>query len=280
LLLLAAVGAIAGSGRPALVVALTGASTLAFVWAWTSRTATSILVASGVVAAAFLVEGEPTAVVVGVLLFVLALFLLVLYNAVSSLLVSRRLAGVELERVGPDDAVMPTSREFATEFEAEGFRCVGGYRWRDPLRGKLVTTTVLAGPDRDRLAVVTEEVREVVSLFGGRSLTTISSGIAALPPWALRQIVRGRPAEQAAAHQTAVELLARREVVPDRFDSDDEAVEGARVVEDAWNRFVAAAPARKVVYLGFDRSVDDAALADDDRSRRRIDAWLASEPFE
>jgi hypothetical protein len=34
------------------------------------------------------------------------------------------------------------------------------------------------------------------------------------------------------------------------------------------------------VYLGFETRRNDPVLADDDRSRRRIDDWLGSEPLE
>ncbi len=86
------------------------------------------------------------------------------------------------------------------------------------------------------------------------------------------------PSHVARAHQAALELLARRGVRPDRFGSNTEVLEAAREIDLRSIRFVAHAPLAMFLRLGARVRVSDHALGDDDRSRRRIDAWLAVEP--
>lgn len=259
----------AGDERFALAALLWGAGALVLAtWAWGYPTAFPARewIGLGLVAAGFAVLGLVLVAIFGLL----ALFLL---SVLSGRFTMRRLSGVELEVVGPE-VVMPGAENQVAEFEAAGFRPVGGYQARLPLplRRKVVTTNVLAGPDGDRFAVANDRVWEVLSRFGDRWLLTTSSGLSPLPATVLRQTVAGgRPAELVRAHQTAVELIAPR---PDRFDEDAAVVDAALAHEHEGIRFVAAAPTKSALGAETRRASDNPVLGRDDLSRRRIDAWL------
>jgi hypothetical protein len=199
-----------------------------------------------------------------------------LFNVLTGRLVMRRMGSTVFERVGPD-AVMPGAEGTVAEFEAEGFRRVGGYRARLPIWRKVVVGTVLAGPEGDRFAIVTDRVWEVVSRFGHRWLVTTSGGIVPLPNHMLRQVLaRARPAELVRAHQVAFERVVATGTDPDWFADDAAVLEVALALEADAAQSVSGASLVSAVRVEAARKSDDPPLADDDLSRWRLDAWLYS----
>jgi membrane protein implicated in regulation of membrane protease activity len=179
-----------------------------------------------------------------------------------------------VEEVDPDE-VMPGAEGFVSEFEAEGFRRIGGHRWT--LRGRPVTATVLAPADRESYAIVTDRVIEVSSMFGGRTLTTINEGRAPLPADILRQtVLHGSPAELVRAHRAAVDLLAERRLRPDRFRGDSEILAVVRAAGERELRLGSKLSLPTILRLGFSAGDADRELGYDEESRRRIEAWLSS----
>lgn len=270
-LLPAVVAALGGWYSGALSAAFIGAGALLFgTWAWGGPTAAFPVrqwVCLGLLAAGFAVLGEP-------LFAVGALAVILVLQVAVSRQTMRGLRHVEFEQVGPD-AVMPEAEPLVAEFEALGFRRVGGVRWRVPVHRKLVTSTLLAAPEADCYAVVTDRVWEVGSLFGDRSLTTSSSGLTPLPPDSLRQtIVRGRPAELVAAHRAAVEVLGARGLEPHRFTADAEILDAAQALDERAIRFITSATVRKLLVVETKGKAREPLLGEDERSRSRIEAWL------
>jgi hypothetical protein len=179
-----------------------------------------------------------------------------------------------VEEAGPD-AVMPGAEGIVSDFEVAGFRRIGGFRWA--LRGRLVTETVLASPDSECYALVTDRVVEVASRFEDRTLTTINEGRAPLPPDILRQVIRpGGPAELLQAHRAAPELLARRWLQPDRFRDDSETLAAVRASEERALRYGSKISLPTLLRLGVSGGDADRELGDDGESQRRIDAWLGA----
>ena len=165
---------------------------------------------------------------------------------------------------GPEE-VMPRAEGLVAEFEAEGFRRVGGYRARLPIIRKVVTAAVLTTPERDRFAVATDRVWQVVSRFDHRWLITTSSGVVPLPAHVLRQaIARARPAELARVHRSAVERIAASGTEPDRFEDDAAVLEAAVALEVDAARSVSASPTKTAVGVETRAQVERAAA----RSRR------------
>lgn len=185
----------------------------------------------------------------------------------------------EFERLDRTE-VVPGAEEAVAGFEAAGFRRSGAYAGEVPrLPGtKRVLVSVLIGPDDDRFAIATDRVVEVVSRFGERSLLTVNSGLAPVPGSKLRQVVAGAgPAELAKAHQAALDFLAERGIEPDRFQEDDDAVEAAIEVERSAIAFGADLGIVKSLGVETRRRSSDPVLRDDDRSRARVDNWLAAD---
>lgn len=245
-----------------------GGALLLATWAWGYPTVFPARewVALGLIAAGFAVLGYA-------LVAIVALVGLFLLSVISGRFVLRRMSGVEFEIVGPE-VVMRGAEDAVAAFEAAGFRRVGGYQTRLPLQRKVVTSSVLAGPDRDRFAVANDRVWEVLSRFGERWLLTTSSGVSPLPPNVLRQTLAGaRPAELVAAHQTALGLLASG---PDRFDEDDAYLDAVQAHEQEVLRFVSARPTKSALGVETRRTSHDPVLGRDEVSRRRIDSWLGS----
>jgi hypothetical protein len=179
-----------------------------------------------------------------------------------------------VEEVGPDE-VMPGAEDFVSEFEAAGLRRIGGHRWA--LRGRAVTASVLAPPDRESYAIVTDRVIEVSSRFGERTLTTINEGRALLPADILRQtVLHGRPSELVHAHRTALELLAERGLRPDRYPDDSAILAAVRAAGERELRLGSKLSLPTILRRGFSAGDADRELGYDEESRRRIEAWLSS----
>jgi hypothetical protein len=269
---LVVLSALAGQYRVALSALLLVAGAFLFAgWAWGYPTA---FPAREWVAFLFIAAG--LAVVGAYIAALLVLVVTLVLQVGIGRLVVHRLPDVEFEPVGPDD-VMPKAQATVDEFEAAGFRRIGGYRVRLPLRRKMVTATVLAWPGGDRWATVTDRVWEVVSRFDERWLITTSSAIAPVPATMMRQALpRGRPAELLAAHHAALELIAARGVEPDRFSSDAEVLDVARVHEELGIRFASKLGIKSTLGIEAHRGTEDPALDEDGRSRRRVDAWLVA----
>ena len=183
----------------------------------------------------------------------------------------RELGSIAVEPAGNDE-VMADSVASVAEYEDAGFRRAGAYASNIPANRIIVV--VLAGPDGDRLALVTGKVRQVVSRFGDRLLVTTNVLSIPVPRYVLRQ----RPyygTRLLDAHHAAIEILERRGLVPDVFATDDEVVETARLLESRTCRFLAEASPRELLRL-LPRGRHGRPIEDDRRTRRRIDAWLAA----
>jgi hypothetical protein len=186
---------------------------------------------------------------------------------------ARRLGGVALEPVGAD-AVMAGAEPLVQELANRGFRTIGGHRCRRG--GPTIITTVMIGPDRDRLALVTDRVWEVGSRFDSRWLVTINTATSALPLDILRQWVRGgAPSDVARVHQSALEVLERTSVRPDRFSTDAEALESALAMEHRAIEFVRTASLATSLRLEI-QGPQAGVLRGDRATPRRIDALTAS----
>jgi hypothetical protein len=173
------------------------------------------------------------------------------------------------------DAVMPGAEEAVAAFETAGFRRCGafGSQGAEPR-----VVSVLAGEGGDRFAVVTDRTYEVVSRFRDRRLLTIDRGVGPAPPHTLRQVVgRAGPAELAAAHQAALAILGERGLEPDRLANDDAILEAALDYERSAIASVTGLGLGEELRLALRRKTSDPPLRDDERSRRRIDDWLAAD---
>lgn len=71
-------------------------------------------------------------------------------------------------------------------------------------------------------------------------------------------------------------MLAERGLTPDRFAADAEALEAAQAVEWETVRFVSDSKTRTALRVETRGKGGDPLLADDDRSRHRVDAWLGA----
>lgn len=179
-----------------------------------------------------------------------------------------------VEEVGPDE-VMPGAEDFVSEFEAADLRRLGGHRWA--LRGRAVTATVLAPPDRESYAIVTDRIMEVSSRFGERTLTTINEGRAPLPDDVLRQtVLHGSPAQLVRAHRAALDLLAGQGLRPRRFRDDSEILAVVRAAGELELRLGSKLSLPTILRVGFSARDADRELGYDEESRRRIEAWLGS----
>lgn len=189
---------------------------------------------------------------------------------------SPRLPPSGVEEAGPD-AVMRGAEGFLSDFEVEGLRPIGSFRWN--LRGRLVTETVLAPSDNESWAIVTDRVLDVASRFGERTLSTINGGRAQVPTDVLRQVIRrGSPADLVRAHRAALDLLARRGLQPDRFRDDADILAAVRATEERALRSAGEPSLLQLLRVAATGGDADRELGDDDESQRRIDAWLRSDP--
>jgi hypothetical protein len=264
--------ALAGQYRLALSAVFMAIGAFLFAgWAWGYPTA---FPAREWIALFFIAGG--LAVIGAYIVAVLVLVVTLVLQVGMGRIVAHGMGDVEFEPVGPDD-VMPQALATVAEFEAAGFRRIGGYRMRLPLRRKMTTATVLAWPGGDRWATVTDRVWEIVSRFGERWLVTTSSGVAPVPAAIVRQALpRARPAELLAAHDAALQLIAASGLEPDRFESDAAVLDAVRVHEEGGLRFASDTGMKTTLAIETRRGAEDPALGEDERSRRRIDAWLAA----
>jgi hypothetical protein len=238
----------------------------AFMAAWIRGPLKLAWGAYALLAAGLAVDGRWLAAVVALA----ALVALVVYGIAGTVRLLRRLGSLETEPVGAEQVMTGAEAEVA-KFEAEGFRRVGGYS--ATINERPVIFTVMVGPDADRFAVVTDNVVQVTSRFGGRFLVTTNAAGLPMPTDLLRQ----RPAygtHVMPVHQSAIELLARFGLRPDVLETDADALEAAQALERRAARFLAGSPLRNV--LGHLTGIEVSVLADDGRSRRRIEAWTKS----
>ena len=213
---------------------------------------------------AAVILGFPIGVVAGSLA---AFFVLqVLLNAV----VARKVGRITLEPL--DQAlVMAGAETFVQQFSAEGFHVCGSYRFRTA--GKTVVMTVMAGPQSDRLAVVTDKVLQITSRFGSRSVVTANSAVAPVPADILRQHVDGGPADLVRAHGAAVTLLARHSIHPDVFASDTEALHAVREMEERALAFIRKASLLTALRMTAEGGSPARLLGDDPHTLSRITSW-------
>ena len=218
------------------------------------------LLGSGLVILGF----PPATVVIGLAgLFVLQL--------VATAVVVHRVGRITFERLD-HAAIMPGAEALAQQFVVEGFRVAGGYGCR--IGGKRVLLTVMIGPQRDRLAVVTDKVWYVVSRFGQRTLVTGSSGAAPVPPGVLRQqIADGSPAELLHAHNAALTIVSGRMIRPDVFDTDEHALDAVLEHEERAVAFMGRAPVANALRMETGRPTR-AMLSGDPDDQKRVDEWL------
>jgi hypothetical protein len=254
--------------RGAIVGAIVAASSLILIGRATRSSSLHWLVI-GLLAVAFLMLGLPLIVVLGT---AIALFVLQL---LANVIVARNVGRLTLERLA-DPAVMAGAEELVREFFAEGFRMIGSYRFHTG--GKLVILTVMIGPERDRLAVVTDRVWQAVSRFGTRSLLTTNSALSPLPVNVLRQqVVDGGPPEIVRAHDAALMLLGRHSQRPDVFASDDDALEAVHQMEQRAIAFIRNSSVTNALRMETAVPSRVQVLRDDSHSLNRINAWLGAE---
>ena len=183
---------------------------------------------------------------------------------------ARRIGRITFERLD-ESFVMPGAEALVQEFSEEGFRVIGGYGCH--ISGKRVLLTVMIGPDRDRLVVVTDRVWYVVSRFGARTLVSGTSGVAPVPPALLRQVITGgRPAELVRAHEAAMTIVSGHSLRPDVFDTDDEALDAVRMHEERAIAFIGQASLRSAVRMETARPVG--LLLSDPDHHNRVEAWI------
>lgn len=103
--------------------------------------------------------------------------------------------------------------------------------------------------------------------------------MAPLPREFLRQeVAGGAPAELIRAHDSALTLLAERGLRPDRLETAEDVMEADRENDLRVVRSVANAGLMSFLRIEARRRAHEPALGDDERSRRRIEAWLAAAP--
>lgn len=266
-----------GDYSTALWAGLAGALSLLHSRVWGSPFLSSVVLWALVVVG-LLGLGRPAWWVVGVLGLV-ALALIAVFEVTFGLRVLRRWRTITVEpaRLGTN-----AGAETAIEaFESEGFRRVGAYGLR--MSEGVSAVAVLLGPDADRLVRVDDGTAQVVSRFGERVFVTVDYAHTPVPPDVLRQEVYGWPDELAATHQTALALLAAGGLRPEPFRKDVDALEAARGLDERTFRFNSAHLGRSLLRMYVrtwrveitQRSAEP-VLGDDDRSLKRIDAWLGS----
>ena len=211
--------------------------------------------------------GFPIGIVAGALAAFFALQLLL------NVVVARKIGRITLERLD-HPAVMPGAEEFVRQFTAEGFRTCGSYRFH--IGGRPVVLTVMTGPHRDRLAVVTDKVLQISSRFGGRSVVTTNSAVAPLPADVLRQHVAGGAAELVRAHDAALTLLDRHSIRPDVFADDTEALHAVREMEERALAFVGRVSLSTALRMETEGASHALPLVDDAHSLSRINAWISA----
>jgi len=234
------------------------------------RSATSIVLPAhswlslALIGAGLVIMGFPTAVVAG------GIAALLVVQLAANVAVVHRAAKLTLVPVA--GGVVPGAEHIVQQFSAEGFRTIGAHR---PTSQPIIVT-VMIGPASDQLALVTDKVWEVISWFGSRSLVTINSAIAPAPSQILRQeIAGGAPSDILRAHRTALTLLERQDLRPDRFTTEAAALDTAvgleRQVLDVMASSVLTTAARMEMRSGYQTR----PLGEDAASRHRISAWLA-----
>ena len=222
----------------------------------------------GLLGSGMVILGIPIGVVAG------SLTLLFLLQLLLTVVIARKVGRITLERLD-QPAVMPGAEELVQQFAAEGFRTLGAYRFQSG--GKLVVVTVMAGPQRDRVAVVTDKVWQVASRFGSRSLLTTNSAVAPLPADILRQHLSGdRPAELVRAHESALTLLQDHSCRPDRFTSDTEALHAVREMEERALAFIGKAALKAAWRIQTASASQTRLLSSDAHSLSRINAWIST----
>jgi hypothetical protein len=221
----------------------------------------------GLVGTAMVVLGIPIGVVAGsiAVLFVLQLLL--------NVAVARKVGRITLEPLD-HPVVMAGAEDFVQQFSAEGFRPCGSYRFHTA--GKTVVMTVMAGPQSDRLAVVTDRVLQITSRFGTRSMVTTNSAVAPVPGEILRQHVAGGPIELVRAHAAALALLDRHSIRPDVFASDTEALDAVREMEERALAFVGKVSLRAALRMATEGASPARLLGDDPQSLSRINSWISA----
>jgi len=258
-----------GDARGSVAAAIVAASALMF---WRARIGHPTFrgrywLGLGVLGIAMVMLGFPIRVVAGALAVLFALQVLV--NAV----VARKVGRIRLERLD-HPLVMNGAGNFVQQFSAAGFRPCGGYRFHTA--GKTVVMTVMAGPQSDRLAVVTDKVLQIASRFGTRSMVTANSAVAPLPPDVLRQHVAGGPVELVRAHDAALTLLERHSIRPDVFASDTEALHAVREMEERALAFIGQVSLRTALRMETEGASSSRRLDDDAHSSSRIKYWIGT----
>ena len=184
--------------------------------------------------------------------------------------VARKVGRITLEPLD-QPLVMAGAEGFVQQFSAEGFRMCGSYRFHTA--GKTVVMTVMAGPERDRLAVVTDKVLQITSRFGRRSVVTTNSAVAPIPAEILRQHVDGGPIDLVRAHGAALTLLEHHSIRPDVFASDTEALHAVREMEERALAFIRNGPLRTALRMETEGASPARLLGDDPQTLSRINAW-------
>lgn len=270
-LLSAAAYALLGDYRTALWVGLGGAASLLHSRVWGSPALSAVLLWA-IAVLGLLALGSPAWWVIGVLGLV-AIALVVLLEASFGVGVLRRWRTIEHEPARVDQA------EPEAAFEDKGFRVVGAYRVR--LDQALLDVTAMLGPDRDRVVCVSYDTAWLVSRFGDRLLVTHSYAESPVPPDVLRQEVYGWADELEDAHRAALALLAARGLQPDPFRVEADAVKAAQELDAKFFRFNSDHLLRSLLRMyvrtwrvEITQESAEPVLADDERTRRRINAWL------
>jgi hypothetical protein len=211
--------------------------------------------------------GFPIVAVAGSLaaLFVLQLLL----NAV----VARKIGRITLEQLD-QSLVMAGAEDFVQQFSDEGFRPCGSYRFHTA--GKAVVMTIMAGPQSDRLAVITDKVLQISSRFGSRSLVTTNSAVAPVPADILRQHVDGGPVDLVRAHGAALTLLHRHSIRPGIFASDAEVLHAVREMEERALAFIGKVSLRTALRMETEGTSPARRLGDDAHSLSRINTWISA----
>jgi hypothetical protein len=222
----------------------------------------------GLLGGGMVILGIPIGVVAG------SLTLLFLLQLLRTVVIAHKVSRITLERLD-QPAVMPGAEELVQQFSAEGFRTLGAYRFQSG--GRLVVLTVMAGPQRDRVAVVTDKVWQVASRFGSRSLLTTNSAVAPLPADILRQqLSGGRPAELLRAHESALTLLHDHSCRPDRFTSDTEALHAVQEMEERALAFIGKGALTSAWRIQTAPASGTRVLGNDAHSLSRINAWISA----
>jgi hypothetical protein len=220
----------------------------------------------GLLVSSFLILGFPVGVIAGSLIALFALHLAL------NVVVARRVGHVALEPL-THPAIMEGAEDVVQEFGDAGFRAIGAFRFQ--FGGRPIILTVMIAPERARLAVVTDQVWQVVSRFGRRSLMTSNSGIVPLPREVLRQLVGGaRPEELIRAHATALALLDGRSIRPDTFASDTDALEAVHGLETRALTFIRKASLTAALRMATRSGQRSQLLDENGGAQALIDAWL------